>query len=440
MQQSTGALILACRSRQLEDFEWFTTSLVKHLRPSLKQNIAVIDIDSQQALIDALKHPPVSFQVSEIHLFAEFQEDLLIVSDIAGEFITTEDLSRQAPTEGRYPHGTSCKIWFWSETEHPSYSVLTSFQACFGVHFFLLPVSQLRNRLNDHTTHRRRRNVEATAPDATPVRRNRLREMNEETPSPPDISIGHVIAFTIVIGLGFSFMGTDLSTTINFEDTRSYTDETVAQTGDGELVRYQWVHNRTRWDYEWFIAKQWLQSADAELEQAAKATGNAAYWAGVYRYLLSKNNDRLGTVAASLAQSANRMGYDRHELATLVLSFVQHIPYKIPRNNLQLLTPPQTMVRRYGDCDSKSLLYVLLMRKLGYHVSMYISNRYRHAMAGIDVPASGTYQSYHGKRFYFVETTYPGHRIGSLPREVQNLAYWKIIPLAPPQPLDGTRS
>ncbi|MDA7591349.1 hypothetical protein N8756_07505 [Pseudomonadales bacterium] len=69
--------------------------------------------------------------------------------------------------------------------------------------------------------------------------------------------------------------------------------------------------------------------------------------------MLEKNQDRLTSVARSLKRAADKYGYDRYELASLTLAFVQHIPYKIPRNALGLMTPPATLSKRWGDCDTK---------------------------------------------------------------------------------------
>ena len=95
-------------------------------------------------------------------------------------------------------------------------------------------------------------------------------------------------------------------------------------------------------------------------------------------------------------------------------------------NRLGLLAPPQTLKEIYGDCDSKSLLYVLILRKLGYETVMFVNNRIRHAMAGVSTNATGKYLSSQGIRYYFAETTGVGYRIGQLKTRPED---WYLVRL-----------
>lgn len=224
-----------------------------------------------------------------------------------------------------------------------------------------------------------------------------------------------------------------------FDDIISYrdTNDDIAEITrklpheGGSLAAHKWVFGRKQWEFEWFIADDWLDGAEQELQEAGKyaAPNHNAYWSLVYRELLHKSSPRLDNVAASLQRQARLLDLDRYQLASLTLAFVQYIPYKVPSNQLGLMTPPQTMSVRYGDCDTKSLLYVLLMRKLNFDMSLYISRRYTHAMAGVNVNAEGSYMTNNGQRYYFAETTAPGNRIGQLTSSQGSTSSWHLITL-----------
>jgi hypothetical protein len=66
---------------------------------------------------------------------------------------------------------------------------------------------------------------------------------------------------------------------------------------------------------------------------------------------------------------------------------------------------------------------------LGYRVSMFESRRYRHAMAGVAVNATGTHMNYQGVDYYFAETTAVGHQLGSVAPRWNHLNNWRLVPL-----------
>jgi hypothetical protein len=47
-------------------------------------------------------------------------------------------------------------------------------------------------------------------------------------------------------------------------------------------------------------------------------------------------------------------------------------------------------------------------------------------MLGVSVSRGGQFKSIKGKRYYFLETTYPGWQIGDLPPEFKNKRFWFI--------------
>lgn len=423
MSRSQGALILICRSSRLNNFEWFSQQLQSSLAGEYADRVLVHDVDTRDQLTEKLQSSDADFDIAEIHLLTEFQADTLLVSAPANETLAAESLPPR-PDRSGFTRNAVCRIWFWSESEHPNFSVLKQFQKAFGHHFFLLPLSQLKTRLaNEQSVRLKNR----------PTGRKQM----EPASTVSVFSLGKVAGYILLCGFAASMLvdePLDWDFELDGEHDRTIThrdsDDRSSSSEPGKFVQYSWVHKRVKWEYEWYLASAWLANADNELEEASRYNFASGFWPSVYRHILSQNHGRLDSIAASLKRDADRLGYDRYELATLVLSFVQHIKYRIPRNRLELLTPPQSVSKRYGDCDTKSLLYVLLMQKLGYRTSIYLSMAYRHAMAGISVPAVGSHMSHGGHRYYFVETTYPGHRIGSIPQGMGNMAKWQLVRLS----------
>lgn len=104
-----------------------------------------------------------------------------------------------------------------------------------------------------------------------------------------------------------------------------------------------------------------------------------------------------------------------HDIAQIVLSFMQDIPYGIPpddingRRTLGLLTPPQTFLEGWGDCDTKSLLLAaILANDPSIEVILVLVPQHMFiGISGVPKPYQ-KFLTYHGKRFILGEAAGPG--------------------------------
>ena len=112
-----------------------------------------------------------------------------------------------------------------------------------------------------------------------------------------------------------------------------------------------------------------------------------------------------------------------------LITFVQNIEYKRPGGSLDLLPPIATLAKKFGDCDTKALLLYILLEKMKIDCVLFWSYNYKHAMLGVALNASGDYKTYRGRKYYFLETTYPNWGIGQLAPDTDNLNYWYITDL-----------
>ena len=110
----------------------------------------------------------------------------------------------------------------------------------------------------------------------------------------------------------------------------------------------------------------------------------------------------------------------------LLITFVQNIKYERPGGVLDLFPPLGTIAYRFGDCDSKALLLYVILEKMGVDCAMLWSYNYKHAMLGIKVNGRGNSLTANGKKYYFLETTYPGWDVGEIPPEYNNVKFWFI--------------
>ena len=435
---SQGVLVLFCRSKAAKHFAWFRTGLLDSLQRQFDNRIQMVDIRSSQDLISQLKNPVSNFDISEVHILTEFDTNQFRIGEKQEDSIKAGALAHLKISQALSISGGELlpeaviKVWYMASNNNPSMEMINEWSDYFNRRLFFLPLAQLKKQLQ--LTKATRKVVKKT------------RKVTKKTVKASSssgffhkLSTLQIIIFIAILGGVNHFFtrsadinSSDYDQVVSYEDSDYEIDLLASnlRSDDGDVIDHSWVFQRTRWDFSFFVAEEWLDDSERELRAAeSNRTNGNEYWASVYRKLINSNDHRLDNVVNALKDHGREMNLDSHDMATFVLSFVQHIPYKIPSNNLELLAPPQTVQEVYGDCDSKSLLYTLIMRKLGYDVAMYVSMAYRHAMAGVSINASGQYKTAHGLRYYFAETTVVGPRIGQLGSNWNSLRNWLLIPL-----------
>lgn len=170
-------------------------------------------------------------------------------------------------------------------------------------------------------------------------------------------------------------------------------------------------------------------------------TDEPDYWRQVYSKLYLDNKDHLRAVQDSLLKIRKERGLDRDAFATMVVAFVQDIPYEYvlqeectgteesPCNGnvmLGLYSPLEFLGKMHGDCDTRTVLLYTLLRNFGYEPLIVNSKEYLHSMLALNVASSGDDFEYKGKQYAFWETTNVGWLAGMLPPDMNNKDYWSV--------------
>jgi len=149
-------------------------------------------------------------------------------------------------------------------------------------------------------------------------------------------------------------------------------------------------------------------------------------WARIYQIVYNKSFSTIFSIAEGFNQIFESENLNALDKVSFVISFVQNMKYDRPGGAIDLFAPLGTLAKKYGDCDTKAMLLYVLLERMGIDCAMMWSYKYKHAMLGINVSARGDYKKINGKKYYFLETTYPGWAIGVLPPEFSNKRYWII--------------
>ena len=155
-------------------------------------------------------------------------------------------------------------------------------------------------------------------------------------------------------------------------------------------------------------------------------TESRVVWAEVYRRIYNHSFPQMKPVLEGFNKIFVEENFDFRDRIYFVITFVQNIKYERPGGVLDLFPPLGTIAYRFGDCDSKALLLYVILEKMGVDCAMLWSYNYKHAMLGIKVNGRGNFLTANGKKYYFLETTYPNWDIGEIPPEFNNIKFWFI--------------
>lgn len=120
-------------------------------------------------------------------------------------------------------------------------------------------------------------------------------------------------------------------------------------------------------------------------------------------------------------------------MAQKILSWTQNFSYERPSataDKADFTDIPSTLCGEGSDCDSRSMLVMLLCRNIGLDSIMLVSVDYSHAMAGVCMRGKqGQTYSLDGKEYLFGETTAKNLTFGMIAKDMQDRAKWIPIEL-----------
>lgn len=150
----------------------------------------------------------------------------------------------------------------------------------------------------------------------------------------------------------------------------------------------------------------------------------------IYEAIAARSMADVAPLGALFKARAAAAKLDVLQAAELIVSFVQAIHYEIPKDEpFGVLPPALVLSQRRGDCDSKSLLALMLLHSIGVDAILVDSDSHSHSMLGIALPVSGTTFDYAGRRYAFTECTAVGWPIGKRDPKLASPNDWRAVPV-----------
>jgi hypothetical protein len=133
-------------------------------------------------------------------------------------------------------------------------------------------------------------------------------------------------------------------------------------------------------------------------------------WIRFYRAIYRDSFERLAETAFTLERLWNvREGENRdnRDFAEWALAWVQSFAYERDLMGNDFVDPVSAAVEGRGDCDSRALLWAIILEQANIPAAIMVSREYSHAMGLADLAGPGARFSIEGKQWLVAETTAP---------------------------------
>lgn len=148
----------------------------------------------------------------------------------------------------------------------------------------------------------------------------------------------------------------------------------------------------------------------------------------IYDNLYTRSSVDLKPLIQKFKSHIAKKQLNAREALYLLMSFVQNIEYRIPKEYPFGVLPPALVVSyKWGDCDSKSLLLHLLLKEINIDSIILNSNAHRHAMLAAAIPSQGHTITYRGKRYAFIESTAKRAPLGYIHPKYLQPDDWTVV-------------
>jgi len=137
-------------------------------------------------------------------------------------------------------------------------------------------------------------------------------------------------------------------------------------------------------------------------------------WIRFYRAIFRDSWDRIADAAFQLERNLNRgfgmpdemgIGESERAFAQRALAFVQGFYYERDLEGSDFINLVTAVTEGRGDCDSRAMLWAVILAQANIPSAIMVSRQYSHAMGLADIPGAGARFEAGGVRWLVAETT-----------------------------------
>jgi hypothetical protein len=153
------------------------------------------------------------------------------------------------------------------------------------------------------------------------------------------------------------------------------------------------------------------------------APGWQQAWIRFYRAIYRDSWDRIANAVFRLEREWNAASPDGRALAEKALAFVQGFTYERDLEGSDFVNLVTALFEGRGDCDSRSMLWAMILEQADIPSAIMVSRVHSHAMGLADIPGGGARFDTGGKKWLVAETT-DKVGIGLISADKSDIASW----------------
>jgi hypothetical protein len=170
-------------------------------------------------------------------------------------------------------------------------------------------------------------------------------------------------------------------------------------------------------------AAQSLVDREFALLYLYQSSGNwQEAWTRFYRMIYRDSRDRVADAVYRLARLWNN-GVSERAFAEKALAFVQGFKYERDFEGSDFVNLVSAVTEGRGDCDSRAMLWAMILMQANIPAAIMVSRNYSHAMGLADIAGSGARFESGGVNWLVAETT-TKVGIGLIGQDVSNTEHW----------------
>ncbi|MCQ2303595.1 MAG: hypothetical protein MJZ97_01195 [Bacteroidales bacterium] len=189
-------------------------------------------------------------------------------------------------------------------------------------------------------------------------------------------------------------------------------------------ITHSWKYKNDSWSCNLYVSRDLYEHY--RLQCIHKSDNFAGFTLSDY------DRECLRDLVKNFREAGQKSGYSDYDNVYNVVAFVQSLDYvtdlKSKGEKEYVRYPVETLVDGVGDCEDTSILMAAILREMGYGVVLLsLPNHLALGVKG-DNTIEGSYYLYDNERYYYLETTDKGWKLGDVPKRYANSTA-KVLPL-----------
>ena len=150
------------------------------------------------------------------------------------------------------------------------------------------------------------------------------------------------------------------------------------------------------------------------------------YYRLIYRDSYSRIADAVSVIARNMGARNGMTEAQKRQFAQKALTFVQGFNYERDLRTSDFINLVTAVTEGRGDCDSRSMLFAMILAAADIRSSIMLSHHYSHAMALADIAGAGARFEAFGTKWLVAETT-AKIDIGLIDQDISDPRYWFAV-------------